>query len=255
MSTSWVSTTWATSCGLSSCCHACRRTQSERHTRTGSHTLTRACINTYTKSQLSTHPELCRRACTNTHHPAHNRMNRHMPHERHAGTHRRMHARCACMLVRISTTSAHQPPQPYLPAWRAVRLSGVLPAWMCLPADASACLPARLSSPPPRSPVRVVNVSSLAHTFGRINFDDLMCKKDYQPWVAYGEAFTHRAVAHTAQLDWWGVEVLSECCNGSSSSSSSTIRVTMLHDNTTVGVAVRFAPQDRQRAVPPGLTS
>lgn len=37
------------------------------------------------------------------------------------------------------------------------------------------------------SPVRVINVASLAHTFGRINFDDLMSTKSYDAWTAYGE--------------------------------------------------------------------
>lgn len=38
------------------------------------------------------------------------------------------------------------------------------------------------------NPVRVINVSSLAHTFGRINFDDLQSQKSYDPWVAYGQS-------------------------------------------------------------------
>ena len=36
-------------------------------------------------------------------------------------------------------------------------------------------------------PARIVNVSSSAHSFGRINFDDLQSRKSYQPWIAYGQ--------------------------------------------------------------------
>ena len=36
-------------------------------------------------------------------------------------------------------------------------------------------------------PSRIVNVSSSAHTFGRINFDDLQSRRSYQPWIAYGQ--------------------------------------------------------------------
>ena len=39
------------------------------------------------------------------------------------------------------------------------------------------------------SPVRVINVASIAHVFGRINFDDLMSSRFYHPWVAYGERY------------------------------------------------------------------
>ena len=35
---------------------------------------------------------------------------------------------------------------------------------------------------------RVVNVSSLAHRFGRIDFDDLQSEKKYRPWRAYGQS-------------------------------------------------------------------
>lgn len=34
----------------------------------------------------------------------------------------------------------------------------------------------------------MINVSSIAHTFGKINFDDLQSQKSYDSWVAYGEA-------------------------------------------------------------------
>ncbi len=36
-------------------------------------------------------------------------------------------------------------------------------------------------------PARIVNVSSSAHSFGSINFDDLQSRKSYQPWIAYGQ--------------------------------------------------------------------
>ena len=35
---------------------------------------------------------------------------------------------------------------------------------------------------------RVVNVSSNAHKFGRMNFDDLMGERSYNPWRAYGQS-------------------------------------------------------------------
>lgn len=35
---------------------------------------------------------------------------------------------------------------------------------------------------------RVVNVSSNAHKFGTMNFDDLMAEKRYKPWTAYGQS-------------------------------------------------------------------
>lgn len=35
---------------------------------------------------------------------------------------------------------------------------------------------------------RVVNVSSIAHTLGRMNFDDLMGERSYQKWSAYGQS-------------------------------------------------------------------
>lgn len=38
------------------------------------------------------------------------------------------------------------------------------------------------------SSTRIINVSSSAHTFGTMNFDDLMGRKNYQPWVAYGQS-------------------------------------------------------------------
>ena len=38
-----------------------------------------------------------------------------------------------------------------------------------------------------RRPSRIVNVSSSAHSFGRINFDDLQSRRSYQPWIAYGQ--------------------------------------------------------------------
>ncbi|MCI2244452.1 SDR family oxidoreductase [Xanthomonas sp. PPL568] len=35
---------------------------------------------------------------------------------------------------------------------------------------------------------RVVNLSSLAHRQGRIDFDDLQCERPYRPWKAYGQS-------------------------------------------------------------------
>ncbi len=35
---------------------------------------------------------------------------------------------------------------------------------------------------------RVVNVSSLAHRFGKISFDDLQSERRYKPWRAYGQS-------------------------------------------------------------------
>ncbi|KAK9904189.1 hypothetical protein WJX75_006317 [Coccomyxa subellipsoidea] len=40
----------------------------------------------------------------------------------------------------------------------------------------------------PSRPSRIVNVSSSAHMFGRINFEDLQSRRNYQPWVAYGQS-------------------------------------------------------------------
>ncbi|EIE22630.1 NAD(P)-binding protein [Coccomyxa subellipsoidea C-169] len=40
----------------------------------------------------------------------------------------------------------------------------------------------------PSRPSRIVNVSSSAHMFGRINFEDLQSRQKYQPWVAYGQS-------------------------------------------------------------------
>ncbi|CAD7697790.1 unnamed protein product [Ostreobium quekettii] len=37
-------------------------------------------------------------------------------------------------------------------------------------------------------PARIVNVSSEAHKFGTINFDDLQFEKRYQRWAAYGQS-------------------------------------------------------------------
>lgn len=37
------------------------------------------------------------------------------------------------------------------------------------------------------SPVRIINVASTAHMFGKINFDDLMSEQSYDRWRAYGE--------------------------------------------------------------------
>lgn len=40
----------------------------------------------------------------------------------------------------------------------------------------------------PDRPSRIVNVSSAAHYFGRIDFDDLQSTRGYQPWKAYGQS-------------------------------------------------------------------
>ncbi|KAK9826117.1 hypothetical protein WJX81_004880 [Elliptochloris bilobata] len=37
-------------------------------------------------------------------------------------------------------------------------------------------------------PARIVNVSSSAHQFGTIQFDDLQSRRGYQPWRAYGQS-------------------------------------------------------------------
>lgn len=38
------------------------------------------------------------------------------------------------------------------------------------------------------TPARIVNVSSMAHISGKINFEDLQCEKKYSPWRAYSQA-------------------------------------------------------------------
>lgn len=38
------------------------------------------------------------------------------------------------------------------------------------------------------APARIVNLSSSAHRFGRMNFDDLHSRKRYDAWVAYGQS-------------------------------------------------------------------
>ena len=37
-------------------------------------------------------------------------------------------------------------------------------------------------------PSRIINVSSLAHKFGKINFEDLNSEKSYGDWAAYGQS-------------------------------------------------------------------
>ncbi|PNH02572.1 Retinol dehydrogenase 12, partial [Tetrabaena socialis] len=37
-------------------------------------------------------------------------------------------------------------------------------------------------------PVRIVTVASAAHTFGKVNFEDLQRDKSYEPWEAYGQS-------------------------------------------------------------------
>lgn len=38
------------------------------------------------------------------------------------------------------------------------------------------------------SPVRIINVASTAHLFGRMDFDDLMGEQQYDRWRAYGQS-------------------------------------------------------------------
>jgi len=40
----------------------------------------------------------------------------------------------------------------------------------------------------PNRPSRIINLSSSAHTFGTINFADIMSRRSYQPWAAYGQS-------------------------------------------------------------------
>lgn len=56
---------------------------------------------------------------------------------------------------------------------------------------------------------RIVTVSSSAHLFGRINFEDINCRRNYQPWLAYGQSKLAnvlfalelaKRLPHTAQL-------------------------------------------------------
>ena len=37
-------------------------------------------------------------------------------------------------------------------------------------------------------PARIVNVSSAAHNFGKIKFEDLQYSKSYSAWGAYGQS-------------------------------------------------------------------
>lgn len=38
------------------------------------------------------------------------------------------------------------------------------------------------------APARIINVSSLAHTFGKINREDIQSEKSYARWQAYGQS-------------------------------------------------------------------
>lgn len=49
------------------------------------------------------------------------------------------------------------------------------------------------------SPVRIVNVASTAHMFGKMDFDDLQSRNNYDRWRAYGEP-KGRPRTHTAQF-------------------------------------------------------
>ena len=47
-----------------------------------------------------------------------------------------------------------------------------------------------LCLPPPRPhprPVRIINVASAAHMFGKIDFDSFRDPKDYKEWPFYGQ--------------------------------------------------------------------
>jgi NAD(P)-dependent dehydrogenase (short-subunit alcohol dehydrogenase family) len=50
--------------------------------------------------------------------------------------------------------------------------------------DAYSCKAASLKC----RPGRIVTVSSSAHRFGKINFDDLQYEKSYSAWGAYGQS-------------------------------------------------------------------
>eukprot|EP00899_Mesostigma_viride_P020827 jgi/Mesvir1/28746/Mv19715-RA.1 len=45
-----------------------------------------------------------------------------------------------------------------------------------------------LAAGTPSANARVINVSSSAHSFGKINFDDIMSNNKYEPWPAYGQS-------------------------------------------------------------------
>ncbi len=49
-------------------------------------------------------------------------------------------------------------------------------------------------------PVRIVNVASDAHYFGRLDFNNLMLERPgtYQPWLAYGNSKLVRSLHHTS---------------------------------------------------------
>ena len=38
------------------------------------------------------------------------------------------------------------------------------------------------------APSRIINVSSIGHKFGSIQFDDINFEKSYDPWKAYGQS-------------------------------------------------------------------
>lgn len=72
------------------------------------------------------------------------------------------------------------------------RVRACSPLLWCPPLLCHLLRPPRPSHQPCRSnpdrPSRIVNVSSAAHYFGRIDFDDLQSTRGYQPWKAYGQS-------------------------------------------------------------------
>ncbi len=53
--------------------------------------------------------------------------------------------------------------------------------------------------------MRIVNVASAAHMFGRIDFDDLMRDRAYQPWDAYG-GFAGMGGLAGPRVPQWAIE-------------------------------------------------
>ncbi|MCH7959811.1 MAG: SDR family oxidoreductase [Candidatus Hydrogenedentes bacterium] len=65
-------------------------------------------------------------------------------------------------------------------------------------------------------PARVVNVSSMAHAMGHMNFDDLHSKRKYKKWAVYGQsklANVHFTYELQRKLEAAGVPVISLACH------------------------------------------